>query len=129
MSTSNPKRPVSLPILGGIYLPFAAIASITHRITGLVLFVGVGVLLYLANLALPSAEGYAEAAALVNAGGWVTFLVWGTLVSLAYHLFAGIKHLALDFHVGDTVDAAFYSAVTVVVLTVACAVWLGMWLW
>ena len=129
MSSMNSNRPISLPLLGGVRLPLAAIASITHRITGVLLFAGVALFLYLLGMALESAEGFDAAAALIFSGGWVTFLVWASLVALAYHIYAGIKHLLLDFHIGDTVGAAFWGSVVVIVLTLIDAVLLGMWLW
>ncbi len=129
MSTMNSDRPISLPILGGIRLPLAAIASIAHRITGVVLFAGMALFLYLLDMALASPQGFADAAALIHSGGWETFLVWAALVALAYHIFAGIKHLLLDLHIGDTVGAAFGGAIAVIIATAACAVALGVWLW
>ena len=129
MSTMNSDRPISLPLLGGVRLPLAAIASITHRITGVLLFAGIALSLYLLDMALESPEGFAAAGALVHGGGWITFLVWAALVALLYHIYAGIKHLLLDLHIGDNVKAAFWGSIVVILLTAVDAVLLGMWLW
>ena len=125
----NSNRPTSLPILGGIRLPLAAIASITHRITGVVLFVAVGLFLYLLDMALASQDGFEAAAGLIYGGGWITFLVWAALVSLFYHVYAGIKHLLLDLHIGDTTQGTFIGAILVILATLATAIWLGLKLW
>ena len=128
MSTDKSHRPVNLNLFA-FRFPLAAIASITHRITGVLLLAGVGLLIYLADLAFSSADGFAAAKSLINAGGLATFLLWATLVALAYHLLAGIKHILLDFHIGDTVQAAFGASIAVIVLTAIDAVLLGAWLW
>lgn len=121
-------RPVNLNLFA-FRFPLAALASITHRVTGVLLLAGVGLLIYLADTALSSAEGFADARALINGGGFATFLLWATLVALVYHLLAGIKHILLDFHIGDTVPVAFGASIAVIVLTVIDAVLLGVWLW
>jgi succinate dehydrogenase / fumarate reductase, cytochrome b subunit len=128
MSTDKMNRPVNLNLFA-FRFPLAALASITHRVTGVLLLAGVGLLIYLADTALSSAEGFAEARGLINAGGFATFLLWATLVALVYHLLAGIKHILLDFHIGDTVPAAFGASIAVIVLTLIDAVLLGVWLW
>jgi len=128
MSTLNSKRPVNLNLFA-FRFPLAAMASITHRITGVLLLAGVGLIIYLADLAFTSPEGFASAKALIAAGGFVTFLLWATLVALVYHLLAGIKHILLDFHIGDSVGAAQGLSIAVIVLTAIDAVLLGAWLW
>ncbi len=127
MSTLNSKRPVNLNLLA--WIPLTAAASITHRITGVLLLAGVGVILYSADLALTSPEGFASAKALISAGGIFTFLLWATLVALVYHFYAGIKHILLDFHIADSIGAAYWMSIAVIVLTAIDAVLLGAWLW
>ena len=47
----NPDRPVNLPLPRlALAMPVTAVASILHRITGIVLFVGVAYLCYLLDL-------------------------------------------------------------------------------
>ena len=50
-------RPVNLNLLAFSF-PLAAIVSITHRITGVVLFVGLAFALYALDLALASPEEF-----------------------------------------------------------------------
>ena len=128
MSIDKMNRPINLNLFA-FRFPLAALASITHRVTGVLLLAGVGLLIYLADTALSSAEGFVDAKALINAGGFATFLLWATLVALVYHLLAGIKHILLDFHIADTVPAAFAASIAVIVLTLIDAVLLGVWLW
>jgi len=128
MSTDKMNRPVNLNLFA-FRFPLNALVSITHRVTGVLLLAGVGLLIYLADMALSSAEGFADARALIGAGGFATFLLWATLVALVYHLVAGIKHILLDFDIGDTLPVAFGASIAVIVLTLVGAVLLGAWLW
>ena len=106
-------RPVNLNIFT-IQLPFAAIASITHRITGAVLFVGMAFALYALQLALSSPQGFEDAQLLLSQP-LAMFIMWALLFVVTYHALAGIKHLLLDFHIGDTVAAAHMASIVVVV--------------
>jgi len=127
MSVSNKQRPVYLS-LTEFRFPVTAIASIAHRITGMALFVGIAYLLWLLDLALDSQAGFAEAGSALQAP-FAKLVLWGVLVMLLYHLLAGIKHLLLDFHIGDSFEAASVSAYLVFVLTVVLAALTGVWIW
>ena len=103
-------------------------ASIAHRLTGVGLFAGFAWLLYLLDLALDSPAGFDRAAAmLAGAGGKLALLA--VLALLAYHLLAGIRHLLLDMHIGDTLQAARRGSWLVFGLTAAAVLALGAWLW
>ncbi len=120
-------RPVNLNLFSMSW-PLAAIASITHRITGVVLFVGVAFALYALDMALGSPAGYAAAVALVHTPfGMLVF--WGLLLALVYHMVAGVKHLLLDFHFGDSLQAAHASAIVVIVATIVITGIVGASLW
>ena len=109
-------------------MPVTAVASILHRITGVVLFAGVFYLCWLLDLALGSAAGFQRAVAVVD--GWSgKFALWLVFVSLAFHLFAGLRHLLADFHVGDSLQAARYGTWAVFALTALAALFGAAWLW
>lgn len=120
------ERPVEIAPTS--YLPVTAVASITHRITGVALFAGAAYLLYLLDLALDSEAGFARAAGLIETG-LGKFALWVTLAALAYHFIAGIRHLLLDFHVGDSLAGARRSAWTTLGLAFLAAAAAGVWLW
>lgn len=103
-------------------------ASIAHRISGVLLFLGVAYLLYLLDLALSSEAGFARAQALLAAASPKLVLL-GVLAVLAYHLLAGVKHLLLDLHIGDSMAAARLGSWAVFTLTAFVVVLLGAWLW
>lgn len=121
------ERPVYLS-LTSFRWPFAAIASITHRITGVLLFVAIAYLLWLLSLALESPAGFAEAST-VLATPFPRLILLAVLAALAYHIFAGIKHLVMDFHFWDSLEAGRRSSVAVFVLTGVTIVLAGAWLW
>ena len=120
-------RPVNLN-LAKMSWPLAAITSITHRITGVVLFVGVAFSLYALDLALSSPAGFAESVQLLQQPLAMVIML-GLLLALVYHIVAGVKHLLLDFHLGDSLEAAQRSAIIVIVATIVITAVLGALLW
>ena len=121
------KRPVNLD-LGTIQLPLAALTSITHRISGVIVFFGTGILLWVLNVSL------SDEAAFSNLGGLAgsvvgKFILWGILTALAYHMVAGCKHLLMDAGIGETKEAAPKGATLVIGISAVMAVLLGVWIW
>ena len=122
-------RPVNLPLATLFFqMPVTATASILHRASGVVLFIGAIYLFYLLDLALEGDAGFAEAQTVIG-GGIGRLALWAVLTALGYHFLAGIKHLLLDFHVGDTPSSARTGAWITIVLTVVAAIGAGVWLW
>ncbi len=123
------ERPVNLS-LPGLFaaMPVTAVASILHRITGMVLFVGTIYLCYLLDLGLGDQAGFERAAAmLATPAGKVA--LWAILAALSYHLLAGIRHLLLDFHIGDTLAVARIGSWISILLALAIIVAAAVWLW
>lgn len=121
------ERPVYLS-LTRFRWPLAAIASITHRISGVFLFIAMAYLLWLLGLALSSPAGFERAAGTLEAP-LPKLLMLAVLAALAYHFFAGLKHLVMDFHYWDSLRAGQVSSATVFVLTGVATVLAGVWLW
>ncbi|MCB1648234.1 MAG: succinate dehydrogenase, cytochrome b556 subunit [Pseudomonadales bacterium] len=120
-------RPKNLD-LSTIRFPLPAIASILHRISGVFIFAGVAVLLWLFAESLSSEQGFS------NVGMWlgnpiVKLVVWAIVAGLLYHLIAGIKHLLMDLGIGETLEGAKTGASLVIVLSVITIVLAGVWLW
>ncbi len=120
-------RPVYLS-LTEFKFPMAALASIAHRMTGVMLFVGIALMLYLLDLGLGSEESFAEAVALLEEP-LPKLIIWGVLGALIYHFVAGVKHLLLDFHVGDTLEGSRVAAGLSVAISVVLIGMTGAWLW
>ncbi len=120
-------RPVNLD-LSTIKLPLAAITSITHRISGVIMFVGIGILLWMLELSLSGEAGFNRLQELLTSP-LLTFVVWGVLSALAYHLIAGVKHLLMDAGIGETKEGAPRGATSVIIVSVLIILALGVWLW
>ncbi|MFT5360788.1 MAG: succinate dehydrogenase / fumarate reductase cytochrome b subunit [Oceanospirillaceae bacterium] len=98
------KRPVNLD-LGTIALPITSYVSILHRASGVIMFFAVAVLLWLLESSLASEASFNELSNLFN-NPLCQIIVWATLAALAYHSVAGMRHMIMDFGVGED---SFYA--------------------
>jgi succinate dehydrogenase / fumarate reductase cytochrome b subunit len=120
-------RPVNLDI-STIRLPITAYVSILHRISGVIMVVASFLLLWALDLSLSSAESFASLGDLLSSP-LAKFVVWGIVTALIYHSFAGVRHLIMDFGVGETMEGGILGARLVFVLTAVSAVLVGVALW
>ena len=123
------KRPVYLSVNPfKFWFPLAALASIFHRITGVVLFPAVGYFLYILQLALPSEEGFERVRDML--GQPIHQLVlFVCLSALAYHFVLGVKHLLLDFHIGDSLEGSKFATLSSLGLFALLELLLAFWIW
>lgn len=119
-------RPINLPLSQVIAVNSKspiAMASILHRISGIVLFLLVPVMLCILQTSLSSPEGFAT----VFDNVALRFIAWIFVAATAYHFVMGVKHLLADlgmngeFSSGKT--AAIVSFVIAFVLIVASFIW------
>ena len=120
-------RPVNLDI-STISLPLAAYTSITHRISGIIVFVGIAILLWIFDTSLSSEDGFNQVKDVMTSPLF-KFVIWGILSALAYHLVAGIKHLLMDSGIGETKEAAPLGAKIIIVVSLILFIVLGVWIW
>ncbi|GGD10261.1 succinate dehydrogenase cytochrome b556 subunit [Franconibacter pulveris 1160] len=122
------QRPVNLD-LTTIRFPVTAIASILHRVSGVITFVAVGILLWLLGLSLSSQEGFLAASSIMDSF-FVKFILWGILTALAYHVVVGIRHMLMDFnYLEETFAAGQRSARVAFVITVVLSILAGVLVW
>ena len=92
-----------------IRFPVGAVTSIAHRISGVLLFLSLPVLIYLLDLSLQSPAGYEKTISYIN-NYWfeagLALLVW----SLLHHLLSGIRFLLIDIDTGVGLQTARGSA-------------------
>lgn len=108
VAMSKRKRPVFFNLVQ-IALPVGALASIAHRVAGLLLVPGTLLAVYLLDLSIRNEEGYARVAALFSSPTFrapALIFTW----ALAHHLLAGIRHLLMDVDLGSRLPAARLSA-------------------
>lgn len=120
-------RPVNLDI-ATIKLPLTNIVSFAHRLSGIAIFFGTALLLYILQISLKSEEDF-ELALQIMDGPIFTVTIWIILAAILYHLIAGIKHLLLDMGIGETKQGAKIGAIVVVTLFVLFIPFLSAWLW
>lgn len=120
-------RPVNLNLFVFRW-PITAITSILHRLSGVLIFLGTALLLYLLQMSLTSQAGFNDAAELLQ-GFWVKLALWAVVSGLLYHLIAGIKHLLMDVGIGETLSGGKTGAILVLVLSTIAIVIAGVWIW
>jgi succinate dehydrogenase / fumarate reductase, cytochrome b subunit len=123
----NKKRPVNLD-LGSLKYPPMAIVSILHRVSGVVLFLLLPVMLFILGQSLQSEVTFLHLKD-VLAHPCYKVVMWGFGAALIYHVIAGIRHLMMDIGFGEHLNAGRRSAVLVIVLAVILAIFLGIWIW
>jgi succinate dehydrogenase / fumarate reductase cytochrome b subunit len=102
------KRPVFLT-LHQIHLPLAGLVSIAHRITGVLLFLILPLVIYLLDHSLESAEGFVEVMQWLQ--GWPWRLLFAVMVWwFAHHLFAGLRFILIDLDIGVNPAPARHGA-------------------
>jgi succinate dehydrogenase / fumarate reductase cytochrome b subunit len=108
------KRPKNLNLLS-VKFPMAAIMSVGHRASGILLFLILPYFLYLLQLSLSNEAGFNLAKQELHSTGFKLFalvIIWG----LAHHLFAGIRYFLLDIDIGIEKHQAQKSAIVVNIL-------------
>jgi succinate dehydrogenase / fumarate reductase cytochrome b subunit len=114
------QRPLS-PHLQVYRLPLTGLISITHRITGVLL--SLGLLLFLVLLlAIAGGESAYQTLQTALNHGLINLLLWGFIASLFFHLCHGIRHLLWDRGLtlakADLQRFALYELAAAVLLTV-----------
>jgi len=120
-------RPQYLNLLK-IRLPITGVASINHRLSGLILFLSIPISLYLFQLSLSDQNGFADMLAwlsspLIKLG--LIILTW----SFIHHLLAGFRFLLIDQNIGISLPAARKSAwfvvfAAIIVTLIISGVWI-----
>ncbi len=123
----NKNRPKHLA-LHLIKLPLAGYVSILHRISGLLLFLSLPVLLWVLQSSLRSIETYTQLLeALRHPLGKLVWL--GLLWAFLHHFCAGIRYLAIDLHLASTLEKARASSRWVLGASLLLTVLIGAKLW
>ena len=123
----NSKRPVNLD-LRTIKLPVTAYTSILHRISGVILFVSIAILLWMLDTSLSSESGFEQVQSCLQPP-LAKLVVWGILAASLYHLVAGVRHLVMDAGVGDGLDTGTRGSEAVLVFFVILIALPGLWNW
>lgn len=121
------QRPKNLNLFT-IRFPIPAIASILHRISGLILFILIPFILRALYLSLDSQQSFDDLHQVFTAP-WLKFVIWVSLSALVYHFIAGIRHLLMDVGVGEGLKSGKFSAILTISISVILTIFIGIWLW
>jgi succinate dehydrogenase / fumarate reductase, cytochrome b subunit len=124
----NKKRPVNLDI-ATISMPVTAIVSILHRVTGIILFIGLAFLFYAFDVSLDSQEGFDQVVNTLQTSFLAKFIIWGTVSALMYHLVAGVKHLFMDLGYFEELESGQAAAKANLVIAAILVLLVGVWIW
>mgnify|MGYP003607238100 FL=1 len=123
----NKKRPVNLD-LGSMKYPVTALTSILHRLSGILLFLCLFVMLYALGKSLSSEEGFNEIKGMLLSplGKLIAWVLYSALI---YHLVAGVRHLFMDAGVGETLQGGKRGSVLVIIVSSILIAAGALWLW
>ena len=123
----NKQRPKHLA-LHLIKLPLPGFVSILHRISGLLLFIALPLLLLMLQYSLRSIETYTQLLA-VLAHPLAKLMLLGLLWAFLHHFCAGLRYLAIDLDYGVKLAQARASSKMVLAVSLVLTVLLGVKLW
>jgi len=101
-------RPVFFNLVQ-IQMPVGALTSIAHRVTGIILALGIPFGVYLLDLSLQGPQSFARLTGRFHQWPFkaaAILFIW----ALAHHLLAGTRHLLSDIDIGALLPAARRSA-------------------
>ena len=113
--------------------PLAALVSGMHRISGLILFLLLPLIIWMFDSSLSSAISFAQFKAAFNSHlgfspGWLLKLLTLALIwAYPHHFLAGMRHLLMDInHAAVSKSFGRQSAATVLVLSLSLTLVLGL---
>jgi succinate dehydrogenase / fumarate reductase cytochrome b subunit len=120
----NKKRPKHLA-LHLIKLPLAAFVSILHRVSGVILFLSLPLLLWVLQASMRSIETYTQLMGILQhplSKLACLGLVWAFL----HHFCAGIRYLAIDLHMASSLAKARASSKWVMGVSLVLTILIGV---
>lgn len=112
-------------------LPVAGIVSILHRISGLLMFLLMPLIIWMFDTSVSSEISFAKFSSAFNIGlgfvpGWFMKLVALALIwAYLHHLIAGVRHVYMDLTHSVTKEFGKSSAVVTLALSIGLTVVLG----
>jgi len=112
----NDRRPVHINLLK-ISLPISAISSITHRLSGMyIFFLTLPLSLFLLHYSTKSETNFLLIQNLFQTSIIFTTFVSFSFLIFAYHVLTGVRHLLMDIHIVESLQASKISSILVFVL-------------
>jgi succinate dehydrogenase / fumarate reductase cytochrome b subunit len=111
-----------------IHFPVTAWVSIAHRLSGVFIFLLIPFLLWTLQESLISETHFRDLGVVLTRPIMQVGL-WFFLSALLYHGLAGVRHLFMDVHIGETKATGRLGAWLVIIVFLPCVGVLGYWLW
>lgn len=121
-------RPVFLT-LWQIHFPWSALASITHRLSGLFMALSIPLLVWILNDSLASQESYDRLMLISRTCFILKFIIWSLGCALLYHLNSGIRHVFMDLDFFKSQSQGQGTALFVFGCVALQAVYFTLWFW
>jgi succinate dehydrogenase / fumarate reductase, cytochrome b subunit len=112
----NRTRPKNLNLFT-IRLPINALVSILHRVSGVILFLLLPLLLLCMHLSFSSESDFSRVLTILDYW-FVKLILIGFSWAFFHHFYAGLRHLAQDVHWMHGLDQARYSSRVLMALVV-----------
>lgn len=120
------KRPRNINPLS-IQLPIGAFVSISHRLSGILVFLLIPFLLWALQLSLISPEGFNVLKDHLQTPVYKVIAILAA-AGLIFHLLAGFRHILMDLHIGESRRAGRFSAKLVIGLSLLLVILVAYWL-
>ena len=111
------QRPVYID-LRKIKLPMSAFSSITHRLSGMyIFFISLPLFIYLLFNSTKNKTSFNLVYEDLQSISIFSIFIFLSFAIFWYHILTGVRHLIMDFfHIGETLEGAYYSSIFVLAL-------------
>ncbi len=121
-------RPVHLNLMT-ISFPVTAIASICHRVSAVIVWIGLGFLLTAAATGLSSAADYKALVSLFENSFLAQCSAWGLATAAGYYVLATLKHLIQDMGFFEDLTGGRAISWAVLGLGLVFGIYTGVLMW
>ena len=111
-----------------IRFPVTAWVSIAHRLSGVFIFLLIPFLLWILQESIVSEAHFMRLSAILSQPS-IQAILWLFLAALLYHWIAGVRHLLMDIHVGESKAKGRLGAWLVIIIFLTFCGVIGYWLW
>jgi succinate dehydrogenase / fumarate reductase cytochrome b subunit len=112
-----------------IQLPVTALTSILHRVSGVAVFVGLALIIYLFDQASASEESFLAIKECSNNSFLTRLALWAVVSALLFHTVMGVKHLIADLGFGETIESGKRASTIALAVAVVLILLAGVWIW
>jgi len=109
-------------------LPLTAIVSILHRISGVLLFLFMPVILYFFQQSLLSQETFDLMKYYLSKGS-IRLVIFCVVSLFLYHLIAGVRHIMMDYGIGEGHRSGLMGSRVVLFTFILISLVIGVCLW